>query len=181
MTERASVMAIDGSMNVGVVIGAPGQDPGITSWSLPNNGEELGETFLVLRQHLWKAIVDSRAFGQVPIRTIVFESPIVNRRQLNLRMLRKLYGISGIVEMLAYEFGIDCLEIAAGTWKKAFVGAGDVSKKERPYRPWVRCEQLGWRVRNNDEADACGIWATFIASLNDPLAVHLAGPLFKDL
>jgi hypothetical protein len=43
----------------------------------------------------------------------------------------------------------------------------------------VRCAKLGWKVNSHDEADACGIWYTWAASLGD-LSGMFSGPLFED-
>jgi Holliday junction resolvasome RuvABC endonuclease subunit len=181
MSKGKSVFAIDGASFCGVVVGVPGRDPEITTWRLAYNKGALGETLLDLRLRLLKAISDSREFGSEAIGTVIFEKPLLNQKTPNLNVGRKLYGITGIVEMVAYECNIDCYEIPAGTWKKVFVGRGNVSKKEVPYPPMVRCDKLGWKVNSHDEADACGIWYTWAASFDDPTASGMfSGPLFED-
>jgi Holliday junction resolvasome RuvABC endonuclease subunit len=179
MAKGPSVLAIDGASHCGICVGVPGQEPAITTWKLAYNKGALGETLLDLRLRLIKEIQDSRAFGEPAIGTVIFEKPLLNQRTPNLIMMRKLYSITGVVEMLAYEFGIDCYEIPAGTWKKCFCGRGNISKKETPYPPMVHCHKLGWKVNSHDEADACGIWYTWAASLNDP-TLTFVGPLFED-
>jgi Holliday junction resolvasome RuvABC endonuclease subunit len=177
-----SILAVDGAMSVGICHGPPGQKPTITTWKLPTNDEGLlGEILFDLRTRLRSLIVGSHAFGGVPIRVVVFEKPLLNQKTPNLVMMRKLYSIAGIVEMVAYELKIDCYEIDAGTWKKAFTGDGRCSKKAKPYLPMARCEQMGWPVRTYDEADAVGMWSTYVNNLNDPSApAKLLGPLFQE-
>lgn len=173
------MLAIDGASSCGIVIGVPGADPAITTWKLAYNKGALGETLVDLHTRMTKAIQDSREFGSVPIGTVIYEKPLLNPKTPNLNIGRKLYSICGLIEMVAYQHGIDCYEIPAGTWKKCFTGRGNVSKKEKPYSPMVRCHELGWRVNNVDEADACGIWFTWAASLNDPTLSSFSGPLFE--
>jgi len=178
-TQRSSILAIDGSSSVGVCHGPPDLPPTITTWKLEGRARDLlGEMLLDLRTRIRTLVNDSYGFGNVPIKTVVFEKPLLNQRTPNLVMQRKLYSIAGVIEMTAYELMVDCFEVDAGTWKKSFTGTGRCSKKDRPYKPMVRCEELGWRVGNMDEADACGIWTCFANTLNDPAAQRLLGRLF---
>lgn len=61
------------------------------------------------------------------------------------------------------------------SWRKTFVGHG------RPENPkavtLARCELLGWRVCNDDEADAAGLWCHAM-SINFPRWAPKATPLF---
>lgn len=179
MSTKSSILALDGSTNVGICYGPPGDKPTITSWRLRvHEAGLLGEMLLDLRTRMRGLIQDSYGFNSTPIRTIIFEKPLLNQKTPNLIMQRKLYGIAGVIEMVAYEEQVDCFEIDAGTWKKAFTGNGRCSKKDKPYKPWARCEQLGWKVGSHDEADAVGIWVTYVNGLNDPTMQRLIGPLF---
>jgi Holliday junction resolvasome RuvABC endonuclease subunit len=178
-TPHGSIVALDGSSWVGVCHGPPGQNPTITTWKLQTGDAGLlGEMLCDLRTRLRDLINASYGFGRVPIKTAIFEKPLLNQKTPNLVMQRKLYSIAGVIEMVCYELEVDCFEIDAGTWKKAFTGTGRVSKKQKPYPPWVRCEELGWKCSTTDEADACGIWTTFVNGLNDPSMQKLLGPLF---
>lgn len=178
MSERFSVLAIDGSSDVGVCWGAPGQDPAIDVWRLRYDRNAIGEMLLDLSHRIRSVIVESRAFGNIPIKRSIIERPIINVKTPNLVTTRKLCGIAGVWEMVCFEMGVSTYEIEHSAWKKVFCGRGNVSKKEVPYPPMVRCDQLGWRVNGTDQADACGIWATYIASLNDPSSEFAIGALF---
>jgi hypothetical protein len=175
---QSSVLALDGASWVGVCHGPPGKPPIITTWKLDRDQGLLGKMLLDLRQRIRNLVNDSYGFNMVPITTIIFEKPLLNPKTPNLVMQRTLYSIAGVIEMTAHELMIDCYEIDAGTWKKAFTGDGRCSKKAKPYKPMARCEHLGWRVGNTDEADAAGIWTTYINGLNDPNSMRLVGPLF---
>lgn len=172
MSTKADVLAIDQSTHCGITRGDGSGLPIVRSWKLPTNEDALGEMLFDLRVRL---ITEIKA---APISVIVFEKPLLNQKTPNLTMQRKLYSIAGQIEAVAYEFEIKVLEMDAGTWKRAFCGRGNVSKKERPYPPMVRCEELGIRVNNGDEADSVGIWATFMASRGHH---WLAGNLFSGL
>jgi Holliday junction resolvasome RuvABC endonuclease subunit len=175
------VLTLDGASAVGVCHGPPGEQPTIETWKLEGAARDLlGEMLLDLRSRIRNLVNDSYGFNRVPIRVILFEKPLLNPKTPNLVMMRKLYSIAGVIEMTAYELMVDCYEIDAGTWKKAFTGDGRCSKKEKPYKPMLRCEQLGWRVRNYDEADAAGMWTTYVNGLNDPASQNLLGPLFVE-
>lgn len=170
---RGVILAIDQSTNCGVAKGDGSGLPTVRSWPLPTDPEALGEMLFDLRIRLIEEIKAG------PIAAVVFEKPLLNQRTPNLTTARKLYSIAGQIEAVCYEFRVRCMEMDAGTWKKAFCGRGNVSKKEKPYPPMVRCHELGIKVKNIDEADAVGIWATYVAAHNG--AHWLAGELFSGL
>lgn len=61
------------------------------------------------------------------------------------------------------------------SWRKTFVGSG---RPENPKEATLaRCKLLGWSVKNDDEADAAGLWAHAM-SLNYPHWAPKATPLF---
>jgi Holliday junction resolvasome RuvABC endonuclease subunit len=182
LSTRDAILALDGSSSVGVCYGPPDDKPTIETWKLEGRERDLlGEMLLDLRSRMRTLINDSYGFGRPPIKVVIFEKPLLNLKTPNLVMMRKLYGIAGVIEMVAYELQIDCYEIDAGTWKKAFTGDGRCSKKAKPYKPMARCEEIGWPVRSYDEADAVGIFCCFVNGLNDPSAPQkLLGPLFKE-
>lgn len=173
MSTHRDVLAIDQSTNCGVVRGNGSGPPVVKTWPLPTDPDALGEMLFDLRVRL----IDEIKAG--PLACVVFEKPLLNQKTPNLIVGRKLYSIAGQIEAVCYEFNVRCLEMDAGTWKRAFTGSGSVSKKQKPYPPMVRCHELGIRVKNMDEADAVGIWATFCAAHHG--SHWLAGGLFSGL
>ncbi len=70
----------------------------------------------------------------------------------------KLTGLCYHTEFVCDELGIDCRQVHTSTWKAAFVG-GKVSKKMKPYPVTRKCHERGFNlVKDNNEADAIGIW-----------------------
>ncbi len=166
------VLAIDQGTHCGVVRGDGTGLPVVKTWDLPSERELLGEMLFDLRVRLIKEIKAG------PLTAIVFETPLLDLRKPNLVTWRKLYAIAGTIETICYEFNVPCMEMDAGTWKRSFCGTGRVSKKDKPYPPMVRCQDLGIKVNNMDEADAVGIWATWHGSKG---VAWLAGDLFRSL
>lgn len=61
------------------------------------------------------------------------------------------------------------------SWRKTFVGHG---RPENPKQVTMdRCKLLGWSIKNEDEADAAGLWAHAM-SINYPTWAPKATPLF---
>lgn len=95
---------------------------------------------------------------------LAFEAPLPQRGDAltNFDTVRFLYSAAGIVELVAHDRHIDCAETPVSTIKAQFAGSGRADKAAMMWR----CRQLGWHVRNHNEADAAALW--FVAKAQDP-------------
>ena len=150
-----------------------GGDPVSGVHALPKTGEELGP-FLHSYGHWLKKLLETER-----IERVIFEEAIMPSGMTNLTTLLKLYGLIGMTETVCYTKQIPVFQIAAGTWKKAFCGRGNFGKSAKPYPPIARCQEMGWTVKDDNEADARGIWVTAVQRIDASSAMRF-DPLFRD-
>jgi hypothetical protein len=67
-------------------------------------------------------------------------------------------GLWAIVRGVAAVNGIPVTVAPIQTWRAFVLGNGKLPKREAKTRAIAVCTQLGWRVRNDDEAEAACIW-----------------------
>lgn len=89
---------------------------------------------------------------------IVFEKPVRPFSTLNLETARKLYGLTGIVELVASRENIPVREVSNTEAKKLCYGNGGLKSAEAKKVAVERAEAWGFRPSNHDEADACAVW-----------------------
>lgn len=92
---------------------------------------------------------------------VAFEAPLARpatrdgKIVTNANTARLLLGFATIAEVVAHDLSISCREVNVGTVKKAFAGSGRAEKKDI----LERCAELGWSVKDHNEADAAAGWA----------------------
>lgn len=64
-----------------------------------------------------------------------------------------------------------------GTWRKHFIGRGNLPGAEAKAQTLARCHLLGWKAENDDEGDACGVWSWGMAT-HYPQWAPKSTPLF---
>ena len=148
-------------------------DPVSGTKKLPSTGDELGPYLAAYGQWLMPVLKEREP------QVIVFESPIMpGIGTTTISTLLKLYNLIGTTERAAYALGIKCRQVSSAEWKKGFCGSARFGKSAKPYPPIVRCGQLGWTVKDHNEADACGIWV-HACRFFSPGAVARFDPLFR--
>ncbi len=94
------------------------------------------------------------------VELVVYEAPLLTTKvKGSSEKLMLLVGMAAITEAICAirAVPIPVVSVASSTWRVAFLGEGF---PKDPKGDAVRmCGSLGWRVRNDDEADACGVWA----------------------
>ncbi len=153
------VLALDQASKTGWALGTI--EGGIASCgSNKVKGDEVGH-FLVAFEDWLRVFLDEN-----PVDLIVFEKPILPG-QTQLSTLRKLYYLSGHIEVAAIRRGIEVRECFMQEWRSKFIGTSRAPRdilKHSDRQKWIkarsldRCKELGYPATNHDEADACGIW-----------------------
>lgn len=93
---------------------------------------------------------------------IVFiERPVLPFSKLNYNTLRILYGIAGMVEVMAVDRGIPCFDVDNGKHKKLIYGKGGA----KPENTTELAGAWGFDCSNDDEADACGVFLYCVQKL----------------
>lgn len=89
-----------------------------------------------------------------------------------------LISLAGIANQVADEAGLIFFKAEPSTIRKHFTGRGRWGSRTEAKRAVIRqCHMLGWRVRNDHEADAAAGWAWKKAEL-DPGFSYRTTPLF---
>ncbi len=117
----------------------------------------VGQRLNMLRRKLDRTL-DGR-----PLYGVMFETPWISPKT-HQDTARLLQSMGGVVEMFCDEHGLRCFEVVAPTWRKHFLGVGQLrvgrkgSSTDQLKRMAVeRCRMLGYAVRNPDEAEALGV------------------------
>lgn len=84
-------------------------------------------------------------------------------RRTNFMTVRMLLGVAFLVDTIAKQNKIDCVEVPVQSWRAFFTGTTRGGKDPAQ----ARCRQLGWLTVGFDESDACGLWA-FAKANSDP-------------
>lgn len=84
---------------------------------------------------------------------VYFEAPIIPHHG-NVTSLRPLWALTSHVEFLALHARADCAEIDNRQHKQLIYGHGGA----KPLNAVEYAEAWGFGARNNDEADACGVF-----------------------
>jgi len=102
------------------------------------------------------------------------EAPIVGAGGMQNRALI-LIGMRACIAAAAFDAGVRVEEYAVATIRKHFLGNGRVPSKQAKAMTIRECEARGWKVRNDNEADAGAVWE--LACAKHGFQVH-AGGLF---
>lgn len=158
------VLALDLASSTGVAWDAPGGGrPFCSTWRAPTaEAKDYGRRFD--EYHCWL----SEVIVTVRPGLLGFEAPLVRSD----RAARFLIGLASITEMTAAHHAVPCVEEHVATIKQFFGGSGRATKDAM----MGRCRQLGWAVRNDDEADAAALW-TYLKSMSDPKFSFQVTPL----
>jgi Holliday junction resolvasome RuvABC endonuclease subunit len=154
------VLALDPSTHTGFAVMEWGRSPLFGSWYAP--AEPVG--FYARRfSTFFHWLGEMRQVHQFD--ALGYEAPIM-RETDNIHELRLLIGFADIIEMFAGIHGIPCREVSVQTVKLALTGDPYAKKKAMVS---AAC-RLGWKVANDDQADAGSVGMVVIEdlSLTDP-------------
>lgn len=164
------VLALDLSTTTGVAFDTADNIPAFSTWELaPAAVEDYGTRYADLAYRLEAKIAEVRPH------VVAFERPIIPQgRKFRLHVVRLLVGLAAVAETIAAQHRLRRVEIPVSTVKQHF-GARSGSSDKSPIT--ARCLQLGWKVRNDDEADAASIWS-YVKCCEDPSFSYVSTPLF---
>lgn len=178
MSWQGDILALDIATRLGWAEGEPGGTPRFGSERLAPDGSSQAAIFAGMIGFLGTRL---QAFRP---RTIVFEAPELFRLRsgkATRATIEVLFGLPAVMQGVAFRMGVyDLQEATANDVRGFFIG--DRKLKRAAAKPAViaECHRRGWMVRNDDEADACALWAFMSAvKVPDLRVVSPATPLFK--
>lgn len=153
------LLALDLATKTGWCVGDGSQIPVTGLVTMPDTGEDVGPFLDFYLRWLNLKITDESPT------TVMMEAPVMARAKLvagklvgapqTIATTRKLQGLAGVTEMVAFQRGVKVREAAAATSKKTLTGNGRADKPDM-----VKiARRLGLPATISfDEADAFGAW-----------------------
>ena len=169
-----NVLALDLASVSGWACGEPGSVPehGIIRFASPGASHEA--VFCGAMNWMLDMVV-KRQIG-----VVVWEAPLAasfKRGKTTLNTTTLLYGLPAVVGAVAFHSGIhDLYKADTKAVRLHFIGGNpprDVAKKLVKYQ----CGKMGWKVSDDNEADALATWS-YMCSLLEPKLAVLPMPLF---
>lgn len=169
------IWAIDPATRTGFAAGLPGATPTL---SVHNFGEDKeGHTALFGRATFFLA---ERLRLKTP-GLIVIEAPVPPRQKegsTHYNTSEISLGLNGIFLGIAHCKRVPVMHAHIGSWRKFFLGRGNLKGDEAKLQCLKLCEQLGWEAGgNHNAAEAAGIFAWACAQV-DPSNCTRVEPLF---
>lgn len=154
------ILALDlSSKNVGYAFGGPSDSmPRSGAWQLPG-GSDLPRCCAILHSSV------SGLCGVIHPSLVVVEAPLVLKDRFHGgRPLVVLLALYGAALAAASRAGAPCEDAHVQTWRKHFIGHGNLPGEHAKAAAMERCRILGWNAESHDQAEACGIWAWSMAN-----------------
>jgi hypothetical protein len=153
MEQGAPILALDVARVTGWALGPVGTMPKIGAVELCPPGSSIGKLLSCWRLWLDDMMTLNKLGG------LAFEAPLDQRRTKNgSDTARRLLGMAGVVELVAYDHGLGRVEeVNVKTVKASFAGNGNAEKSEMVRVAQLRGAQLPVRFRE-DAADAFAVW-----------------------
>lgn len=145
------VLALDLASKTGVAVGDPNTIPLCFTENLGEVGEHHGARFAQAFRMMKRLIVAHQPA------LIVLEAPFKTKHS-KMQIEYMLMGLRGCVMGAAHMFHIPFEQHDVSTIRKHFIGHGRLKRADAKRATIARCGQLGWKVANDDEADAAALW-----------------------
>jgi hypothetical protein len=168
MTFSGNILALDLATRTGWAFGRPGETPTFGRFLLhgdkPQRYRELRAWLAPQLDQCARVIYESAAL------------PMLMMGRTNTDAIRFLIGCCEHVDELCHGV-VELYEVRVAAVRVHFIGA-NLKRDLAKAKTRERCEGLGWRVTNDDEADACALWSYAVCTARPDLA-HTHSPLFR--
>jgi hypothetical protein len=149
------ILALDVATRMGVAEGLPGETPQLYSIDFSRPKGDTVDIFAAATR--WAR----KTFETLPPRKAYLEG-LVPKYDKTVQC-----GLWAIIAGAAHVNGVPIEVVPVQTWRAFVLGNGKLPRREAKTRAIQICAQLGWRVRNDDEAEAACIWL-YACSLQAP-------------
>jgi Holliday junction resolvasome RuvABC endonuclease subunit len=160
------ILALDLATKTGWCFAEAGKPVSVGTLQLPRTGNNIGVFLSTFSAWLRPALLERQPD------LVVFESPIL-RGATQIATLRKLYGLAGVTEMIADEYGARVFECSITQAKKALSGNGRAEKPDMIEAAKGR----GVEVTDDNQADAFGVFLFAVAQAS-PSNLSAYDPVF---
>jgi len=162
------ILAIDGAATAGLCFGPTGGEPRFATRCFTGSGasgEVVGRFCRFLRATI------EREEPQV----VAYEAPYVptawrSGPPLNAKTVRRLLGLAEIIDAIAWEYRLRCYQATAGEVCAYLTGKSNWGGRDKKKAATIAAARAwGWAVSDDNQADACAVWA-FAENILDPIA-----------
>lgn len=170
------ICGMDIATSCGVAHGSPNDRPKAWTWRLSDYGKSRTDKLSALMRYC------ERYFATYRVDAMFYERGLSLAAAMEIGMsddtMALLRGAIGVVEACAARAGVPRIEgVGVQTARSQFLGAGRIPKGQGKVLVRERCRILGWKVANDDEADAACIWNMGVGIMS-PMNAHRSMPLF---
>lgn len=168
------IWAIDPATKTGFACGEPGSVPKLSTHDFGDG--EGGHTALFGRATFFLA----DRLRTIRPGLIVIEAPVPPRQVeggSNYNASEISLGLNGIFCGIAHCKGIPLIPAHIGSWRKYFLGRGNLKGKEAKLQAMKLCAQLGWKAPDDNAAEAAGMWSWACGQVAPQRAIRVE-PLF---
>jgi hypothetical protein len=167
------VIALDPATNTGLCEGFPGRDPLFLAQRLQVSPQDEHEDIYGRAHHWFSEHLTQRMPDAVAI-----EAPIlVTDGATNNDALNRTRGLYAVFAGAVKARGIRLLRVEVKTWRKYFLGRGNLARPLAKAECVRICNLLDWHPPSIDAAEAAGIWAWSCSQL-EPQSTQRIEPLF---
>lgn len=182
------LLALDPATSTGWAKGTSLEDLTFGSFSL-SQYPSMGRKMLIFESKLDRLVGFD---GPERVDAVMFELSHGSGNQASDRIL---FGLTGQIEKVCDQIDIKCYETNVTWWRKRFLGAEWVRRQpagrtDAEKEAWrqrlkeaavIRCRKLGHETKNDDEAEAVGLFVATLMHWSPPgtrWPAALVGPLF---
>jgi crossover junction endodeoxyribonuclease RuvC len=162
------VLAVDAAATCGFALGDTGAEPRFGSRNFTGSNAS-GE--VVARFARFLRVVIERDKPDV----LAYEAPYFpmgfrKGPPANAKTLRRLLGMAEIVDAIAFDYRLRCYQATAGEVCSYLTGKSNWGGRAQKKAATIAAARLwGWNVSDDNQADACAVWA-YAESILDPVA-----------
>ena len=142
------IIGLDLATAAGFAIGEPGGEPRFGTHLLPSTGEDVGAFGVAFEDWLSPLIKAERP------EVVLYEAPSMFAKSTPATVI-KLNGLAYDAEKICKRLGVRCFKVNPSKLKKFFTGRGNAKKPDMV----ATAKRYGWRVLDDNAADACAVWA----------------------
>lgn len=143
-----NILALDLATHCGWATNPPHDDPCFGTEVLPSTGKEVGPFIAAYDRWLRDTIEIQKPA------LVIYEQPSLFAKSTPDTVI-KLNGLATHTEWLCHRKGIPVRSANPSRLKKFFTGNGKAKKDEMV----TAARRRGWKVSDDNQADACAVWA----------------------
>jgi len=162
------VLAVDAAATCGFALGDTGAEPrfGSRNFTGSNASGEVVARF----SHFLRAIIEREKPEVIAYEAPYFPMGFRKGPPANAKTLRRLLGMAEIVDAIAFDYRLRCYQATAGEVCSYLTGKSNWGGRDKKKAATIAAARLwGWNVSDDNQADACAVWA-YAESILDPVA-----------